>query len=441
MKFGDYSLPPSPSLSQQQDALQKGLGRALQWALTGRLGDGPLLEACLRDQRFDAQVEDSRGDWLWQMVRAVGATERFRVPVLHALDDLCDERSACQLCELARRYAEAGDATFRTRLYEIVERKPFAHSLWLGEKEIVALDGEQGFLFAASVRGRLLAGREWEWDDASLSDLAAERLGEEHVNRLLDASSDESLSRFREHRRQDKQKEAGPPNHRSHKERMAATPVQEILRAAEGDSKCFWFRGWGMYAQEAKLQAVLQRLWTEQEAGVIANLLRVFSARALPEFDARLIELCRHDDEEVQRRAFAALAQNAHSLVREFALTEVQNGVRDGSVVALFINNFQQGDERRILEAMELPDDECELHGLLMDVIKALEKNPEADSSRLGVLAYASTPCENCRFYAARLLLNQHAAPAWLIEECQYDSGEDCRALVETQTDRRRQAE
>src|SRR5262245_48145572 len=134
MKFDDYSPPPSPSPEQQRDSLRKGLGRALQWALSGRLGDEPLLEACLRDQRFDAQVEDSRGDWLWRMVRALGAAERFRVPVLHALYDLSDEGSASQLCQLACRFAESGDETFRTRLYEVVQQKPFADRPWLGEE-------------------------------------------------------------------------------------------------------------------------------------------------------------------------------------------------------------------------------------------------------------------------------------------------------------------
>jgi hypothetical protein len=161
MKRGDYAPSSSPSLEDQRNALRKGLGRALQWAFSGRLGDEPLLEACLQDQRFDTQIESARGDWLWRMVREVGATERFRAPVLHALHVLSDDRSASQLCELARRYAEAGDNAFRTRLYEIVEQKPFPDSLWLGEEELVALDGERGFLFAASVRGRILAGREW----------------------------------------------------------------------------------------------------------------------------------------------------------------------------------------------------------------------------------------------------------------------------------------
>jgi len=96
---------------------------------------------------------------------------------------------------------------------------------------------------------------------------------------------------------------------------------------------------------------------------------------------------------------------------------------------------YQQGDEQRILEAMEFPDDACELHWLLRAVIKVLERNPEADCSRLGVLGYASTPCAECRFYAAQLLQQRQVAPEWLKEECRFDSGEDCRKLVERPQD------
>ena len=112
MKLKNHSPPISPSPAQQRDALRKGLGRALQWALSGRLDHGLLLGACLQDQRFDLQVESSRAEWLWQMIRAAGAMEPFRVPILHALHDLSDEHSGSHLCEMARLLLIA----FQTRL-------------------------------------------------------------------------------------------------------------------------------------------------------------------------------------------------------------------------------------------------------------------------------------------------------------------------------------
>ena len=189
-----------------------------------------------------------------------------------------------------------------------------------------------------------------------------------------------------------------------------------------------------MYAAESDLRAVLEHLRTLHDPSAIAKLLRVLANRALAEFDPRLIELCKHADPDVQRRAFVAWQCNTHPLVRTFAITELQKGGSDDSVVSLFINNYEQGDEHRIAEAIEIPGDDCDRHSLLMNVTKMLENNASADCSQLGVIAYALTPCDLCRFHSARLLHDRHVAPAWLTEECRYDANDNCRAFVEQVT-------
>jgi hypothetical protein len=401
------------------------------WAIDRSLDDESLRAACLEDQRYDMQVEDSRGDWLWRMIRAVDGINRFRVPILHALYELGDERNANQLCELGRCYAETGDESFRDRLYEIVESKPFPESGWLGEEEILRLDGEAGFLFAVRVRGERLAGRAWEWDDDGLFRQAGERLGEGRVTELLEGTTNPSIRAYwegwqRENRAKDEQ---GP--RLSHRERMRAIPVEDILSTAgSGGSRFGLLRGWGMHAEEAELEKVFQRLLTASEPKVIADLLQVFSNRPAPEFVVPLIELCQHPDQEVRRRALVALEQNGHPLIREFALSRLERGMGDDSVIGLLIRNFRPGDEPTILEALELPDDECDRHGLMMDLIRVLEHNPKADCSRLALVTYASTPCENCRHDSARLLHQRHVAPGWLLEECRHDSSEESRGLA-----------
>jgi hypothetical protein len=183
------------------------------------------------------------------------------------------------------------------------------------------------------------------------------------------------------------------------------------------------------------LETVLQHLSTTDSAHALANLLSVFCNRALPQFDARLIDFCQHEDAEVRRRAFGALAKNTHPLIRRFALKELETSVTDGAIISLLANNYERGDEERILESLDLPSDEGDLHGLLMDLNIVLEKNPEADCSKLAVIVYALTPCENCRFFAVRLLHSRQVIPEWVREECQYDSGEDCRQLVTSSTE------
>ncbi len=430
MNFADLAPADFPTLDQQLDALRQGLGRAVQWARAGRLDDEPLRAACLRDLRFDSQLDDARGDWLWGMIEAVGAADQLRGAILDDLTHLPDERNAEQLCGLARHYAARGDEAFRQRLRAIVADKPIADRPWLGEEELILVEGEPGFLFAARVQGQRPVEEAWDSDAADLVRSAAEQFGAERVGRLLSESAalDEAVARFEQAWRRH---EAVCGQARRERVRPPARPVAEVIEAAATQEHAFWLRRWGQSASEAELRTVLDHLWAGREPRVVAKLLQVFCGRALPEFDTRLIELSHHDDLEVQSNARIALGQNAHPLIRDLALTELARGVSRGGVIGLLARNFEPGDEARILAAVQPPDDEDERHWFLMEVLDVLKVNPEADGSRLGLVVYALTPCGHCRAKAIKILLNQGAAPDWLRAECRSDANEDCRQLVE----------
>lgn len=428
MEFADYSPSASPTADQQRNALRKGLGRSLQWASSGKLGDEPLLEACLHDQRFDHQVDDCRGAWLWEILTAVNAEQRFREPIFDALQSLSDENNAEQLCGLGLHFASGGDERFRKRLYDIVEQKPFVHYPWLGEEQVIALDGDKGLLFTARVRGRQLSTRDWEFDDLNPLEEAIKRLGEERVLSLLESVEDEPIRRYRDawlHHRSTR-----AASKESHQERMQAITVEEIIDGAEaGGTSPGLFRGWGIHASANDLETVFARLLAVREPRVMANYLRIFSKRSVPRLNPMLFALCEHRDEDVRNRALTAVAQISDPLVREFAIEQLGQAIQSRGVIELFIKNYQQNDERRLLEALRLPDDEDDLHWLLMDVHNVLEANPTAECSLLGVIAYAMTPCGDCRHWAARHLHKQHAAPEWLMAECRFDSESDTRQL------------
>ena len=426
MRFTDFSPPQSPTLDQQRDALKKGLGRAMQWAQSGRLDGDALLEACLRDFRYDTQIDDSRGDWLWRLIQTTGNADRLRVPILHALYQLSDERSAEQICELARYYAEEGDETFRTRLFEIVEQKPLAEKRWLGEREIIRLEGQSAFPFAARARGKQLTSRDWDCEDNMFMSAVLEMWGDQRVTELLEQSNERSIECYRLAWLEQKRIKSAPDRGRSRAEQVQAVTAAEIIAAAQSDVVRYsQLRSWGNHADRTALGVVIEQLWASDDPKTIANLLKIFSNRPFPEFDDRLLALCRHADGDVRFRASDALAELAHPKIRKFALEELDRGLPDRSFVTLFKANFQPGDEKLLLDAIELPTDACDAHELLMDVIGVLESNGESDSSQLGIACYASTPCQSCRYDAAWLLAEDRVAPAWLIEECRFDVNQE----------------
>jgi hypothetical protein len=430
------SPPHSPTLDQQRDALQKGLGRAVMWASLGHLDDAPLLDACLHDKRYDTQSEDERTDWLWNIMSLAGATERFRDEILEALNALKDERAASQLCELGRLYAESGDEQFRARLYEIVETKPIEDSPWLGEMDIIELDGESAFLFGVRTHGERLEKVEGYWDDGTLAELAADQWGEERVQALLSSSADIGIKRYFDNWRAQKQKTTSEPTPAigSVKEQTRAITAEEIVESARrGDSidaYAQWrrFTRWGRHASDESLRTAFAAACQTSSPHVATALLRVFADRALPTFDHRLIDLCAHETEELRDAAITALTMNSHADVREFALKLLANGSASDAM-RLFTRNFMSGDEDRIIEAIALPQDPDQLHSLLMDIHEVLSSNEESDCSRLGVLIYSATPCQVCRRHAVDLLTGDQAAPAWLIEECRHDSDKVCQEL------------
>jgi hypothetical protein len=92
------------------------------------------------------------------------------------------------------------------------------------------------------------------------------------------------------------------------------------------------------------LNQVAEKLWSTADPQALQNLLQVFSRRGLPEFDFRLIGLCRHPDVAVRRWALRVMEETSHPQVREFALSELepesQTVFTTGrSVVGLFVKN------------------------------------------------------------------------------------------------------
>lgn len=402
----------------------------MTWATIGHLDEATLLEASLHDWRFETSVNEYRGDWLWQLVKAVHAEDRFRPALFEALNNLTED-DAAQLCQLGFHYAAKGDEAFRSRIYRIVEEKPLAEMRYLGEDEIVRLDGVEALLVAVRLRGRQLENRDWDWDDSGLVDGSIERLGEVRVRQLLETASDQDCRRFREAWiREKSESEKARGSRSSHADEMKQISVADIIAAAHSpETKYPCFRGWGRWASDCDLETMLERLLSAREPRIIANYLKIFSGREFPRIVPELISLSQHNDPEVRRGSISALENSSHLLVRELAEYELKKGVPGGLALGLLVKNYRDGDEHRIMDLAAIPEDTEEQHWLFKDATKILEDNPKADCSQLGVAAYALIPCSFCRYFAAKLLRDRQMAPTWLIEECRFDSEPDTRKL------------
>ncbi len=431
MLLTDFSPPEHPTRDQQWDALCKGLGRAAIWARSGRLDPALLLNACLHDLRYDSQSEENRGSWLWGMLRTMELVDSFRAPILDGLKTAAGDATARQFCELASCYAVAGDAVFLQELHEFVGRRLDSEDPYIGLGQLLRACGTEGLRFVLQRLGKLLIQHEWQGREDFLVEEAIRLLGNDAVESILRTSDDPDMQRFVDHyeRNADQRSTCRAPLRPA-----GDVTVDDIRREAEQKNPVISFTAWGDIASENDLRLILDHLWQQTNPVVIQNLLQLLRRRALPCFDPRLIDLCRHPDELVQCRAITALAMNQHPLIREFAFERLQDDEPSQSYMPLCLRNYEPGDEHRILELLRLPDEDHVRHDILSDLNHVLERHPTADAEQLALISYFHTPCQYCRYYAARLLLTQRVAPQWLLDECRHDAGEETRHL-ETEWD------
>jgi hypothetical protein len=426
------SWPETSSSDDLTNALQKGFGRAYLWAAQGKASADCILAACLNDYRFDRQVEDARGDWLWQILSAASMAQRLSAEVLAALLRIEESDAGPQLCQLARHYALAGDDRFQSELRRIVEDRPCQDDDLLGVEELVRLEGSDGFVRAVRRHGFELLSREWEWFDGDLAYIGIRWLGEEFAISLLDshATADANIRRFTESWQLDRRIRAA---HKPvpYRERVGEYSKDEIIAAAEATDKTSTrFRGWGRFATDTDLNIIYERMLATTNVESLRRYARVFATRPWPGFDVRFLQLCLHDDENLRRLAGFAVANNRHPAVRRFALEHLKIPLHQENSINMLVANYESGDEEIVLDSLQLPEDACHLHRMLMGLRNLVEENETARCEAAVELVYENTPCSECRRAIVKLLAERVGLPEMMSAECQFDVDPDTRSLA-----------
>ncbi len=160
MKFTDFTPPGGPPTHEQQrDALQKGLGRAVQWARAGVLDGGLLREACLNDLRYDKQCEDVRGEWLWKLISLSDRKDELRDPVLSALRQSRRPPTPTSSPTWAITSRRTATANFAQPSTSSSESGRCRSTPTLVEGVLLALDGLDAFRFLSKLHGQRLETR------------------------------------------------------------------------------------------------------------------------------------------------------------------------------------------------------------------------------------------------------------------------------------------
>lgn len=442
--------------------LERGLGSAIMFLQQHDATPyrDVILDACLRDTRYDPQIESRRSPYLFDVIQLTGDPVFFRDRILDALDTLDDPdtRTAHQLNGLAAHFAKQGDAAAR----EAVIAQFTAHctsedewSVYVRARDVIMIDGAQGALLVAEHIGALVNVQalpeswippvEFDDDDPEEQEFWAAVVREAAHNLTIATYVDyvhtyrRELERYRRPRRRSR---TTPPSYDEFSARMAAKNWKGLFAPQR----------WSRQASETDLVRAAENLLALIAAGdnirAILAHLRIFERRPFPLDPTRLIRL-------VQTRYPAPKTYNDHgwwtpeTRLVSYTLNLLENVVHPAvralaleiiatsrewiaHAVDLLRENWHDGDWDIIEPLTILALDDTVYHGLGINIRKIHEAHPSPDGATSLLNLYAHGRCSECRSYFVEELHATESLPAQLLEECCFDANLDLREWAQT---------
>jgi hypothetical protein len=165
-----------------------------------------------------------------------------------------------------------------------------------------------------------------------------------------------------------------------------------------------------------------------------AEALSAFSCCSYPDDPYSIIEDIHSNCEELQNAAWRALENIRHQAVREFALNNVDKGIRTPENFALLATNYIPEDGKlmeELLREMISQKDWDGVHAAGMDIYRTFRKESGIPHPKhLLPLLYEYNPCSFCRESALVYISKHRMLTEELLEECQFDSNDDIRKMV-----------
>ncbi|MEN6385206.1 MAG: HEAT repeat domain-containing protein [Phycisphaerales bacterium] len=428
---------------QFKDALAKGLGRAMSHILQYGLDEMAdiVLEACIHNTDYDAQCEDGKAKWLYEMFKNSSHYNNFRNAILSSFKASKEWNDIVQLCDLTSEMAFDGDGLARTVFKEFINSKITECKYdFIGDVNYIKLEGEEGVLEIARIYGQRLINNPEDDVPGILIETEEER---RRFNALLKehSYSDDRIKVFFEHIDEDcgwgmdvteQQREIERENKKN--EFLSMYTPEKIIEIAEEDSKesSWLYRRFGFYADENDLEIIFARLLEEKNDNVRKRLLKVFSRTALPRVDETIFEWIKSNDKEFRCAIILALSNCKDARVHNFAYERIKSGKITGwpenLTFDLLIRNYQHGDSKIIMYALvNSKPDKVDIHSYVGSISDIADMNKTKELKDLLLWAYENTPCTNCREDIVVRLDAIGMLSSEILEECRFDSLERIR--------------
>lgn len=411
--------------TQFKEELKKGTGKAILLFKRYRQKIDfrkDLIEAAIHNPDYDPQCSGPRAVYLYDMIKLLPDRLEIENRILKRFlrTYWC---SVEQLFNLAFLFAKNGNEYARTALYrKFKDELGSPDGPGVGGDLIVELDGIEGFLKVAELRGKQLLKNKNDWEDHLLLEEVRKSHPKQNVMKILKdaAKSSAAIRAYRNMvvKSKDRWKKSRP-NRQSYK---------QIKKLIDSGGKVPHF--WGFKATQRELKAAAMDFIKERDSKKIVQYLRIYYKGTFPLPLKYLLNWKRYKTKESKMWALNALEGFKNYDVRCLALKLLKRGQMVAHAMSLMEKNFKDEDTALIEKILWKETDPVQFHGEAMSVIDICRDKKAKNPKRLLAPIYERGYCAGCRERLIRAMFKNGILSKRVQREALLDCNMDTRAYV-----------
>lgn len=409
------------------NSLKRGTGEAYLIALANPDVDftDQIIKGVLNIYAYDGQCEINRARYILDLIDLSNQKEKIRKAVLSGLAS--EQKNTWNLTHvfaIAKLYAEKGDDEVKQAMYRRYGAEVIDGSYWVGETEILELDGLSGLYHISETVGKSLANDPSKWTNDSLIRQFDELYPSQDALAKLDlvATYNEHIQIYVEHVRRYQLNEA--------KDSSLDRNTESILDWILTRTDHIPYRIKRNISID-NLIAIANHLVLETRKKKLERLLDIFALNKFPLDPQIILSIAQnHKDKGIARKATRALKHLKSDEIRQFAIDGIRLNKNPFDFIEIFVSNYSSGDGALLSEFANKTNnlDQVEQLAYIYTEIFEAYKTPECRVP-LEIL-YSKSNCALHRHIIIKILIENNVLSDALRNEIRFDCDLDTRKLA-----------
>lgn len=412
------------------DSLKRGTGEAYLIAKDNPTIDFStyILKGALRNFAYDGQSEDSRAQYIFDIIALSDKKEKIRKAIIQGLAaEQEDTWSLTHLFDLAKLYAQKGDSEARQAIYDRFLNNPIEGSDWVGYSEIIQLDKFDGLIFVAEKFGKHIEKNPDDWQDDSI--ICHFQDDNPNIKALQELKKLSTKNKFiKLYLDCIKRTEKNRKNYI--RETQTFTDIiDEVI-----NSKPFLSYRRRNELTEIDLNIIAEKLLSESNKNIIEKLLYVFTNHKFPfdsEFLFKFAKQKSTSKNRIKEYAIDSLKFLKSDNIRQFALDNIPKTKRPESFVRILISNYKNGDYQLLTTVANKFKSEHIIESLAGSYVDIFRANKTKECHEPLEVLYSRMNCGIHRNGIVEVLIDNKVLTDKLKKEIKYDSYLETRELLD----------